>query len=118
MRRIRIGAFILASALALAASWTFADDSAPLPLPAVKKPAAQSSQAQTAAPLVTTRSESLEIPGLTACHQCEWRPKPNERPAAEQCGTGADGKAFIAEFECGFSQDCERVCNFVRCLPH
>lgn len=118
MRRTRISAIILASALAVAASSVFADESAPLPLP-VKKPAAQSSQAaQGTAPLVTTRSETLEIPGLTACHQCEWRPKPNERPAAEQCGVGADGKGFIAEFECGFSPDCERVCNFVRCLPH
>ena len=62
------------------------------------------------------RQESLELPGLTACHQCEWRPKPNQMAAAEQCGNAADGTAMVGLFECGFSQDCERVCNFVECL--
>ena len=62
------------------------------------------------------RQESLELPGLTACHQCEWRPKPNQKAAAEQCGTGPDGAAKVGLFECGFSQECERVCNFVECL--
>jgi hypothetical protein len=62
------------------------------------------------------RSDSLEIPGLTACHKCEWRPKPNKMSASEQCGVGADGSGMLAEFECGFSEDCQRVCNFVRCL--
>jgi len=61
------------------------------------------------------RQESLEIPGLTACHQCEWRPKPHQKAAAEQCGTTADGAAKLGIFECGFSPDCERVCNFVQC---
>ncbi len=94
------------------ATFAVADDSAPLPLPlkqqvqASKKPA----------PLVS-RSDSLEIPGLTACHQCEWRPKPHEQAAPDQCGTGADGRPLVGEFECGFSQECDRVCNFVRCLP-
>jgi hypothetical protein len=63
-----------------------------------------------------TRSESLEIPGLTAgCHICEWRPKLNQKPAAEQCGTDDSGHAELGLFECGFSEDCERVCNFLRC---
>ena len=90
---------------------TFADEPAGLPLP-VKKPV----QASQAAPLVS-RSDSLEIPGLTACHQCEWRPKPHEQAAPDQCGIAQDGKPRLAEFECGFSQSCDRVCNFVRCLP-
>ena len=67
------------------------------------------------APASFIRSDSLELPGLTACHQCEWRPKPHQM-GADQCGVGADGKARLAEFECGFSEDCQRVCNFVRCL--
>lgn len=62
------------------------------------------------------RSDSLEMPGVTACHQCEWRPKPNKMAAADLCGSGPDGAAKLAEFECGFSEDCQRVCNFVRCL--
>ncbi|HTS52018.1 MAG TPA: hypothetical protein VMH26_01990 [Burkholderiales bacterium] len=61
-------------------------------------------------------SGNLEIPGVTACHQCEWRPKPNQMRAADQCGVGPDGNPKLAEFECGFSEDCKRVCNFVRCL--
>jgi hypothetical protein len=88
----------------------FADDKEPLLLSAGKQ--AQASQK----PLLPVRSESLELPGLTACHQCEWRPKPHERAAPEQCGMSPDGKPILAEFECGFSQDCDRVCNFVRCL--
>lgn len=62
------------------------------------------------------RSDSLELPGLTAgCHVCEWRPKLNHRPAAEQCGLDEAGHARLGIFECGFSQDCQRVCNFLRC---
>lgn len=93
------------------ASAALAQNAEPLPLP-VKH---QAQASQKSAPLV--RSESLELPGLTACHQCEWRPKPHEMAAPDQCGTAPDGKARIAEFECGFSQECDRVCNFVRCLP-
>lgn len=63
----------------------------------------------------TTRQESLELPGLTACHQCEWRPSAHTMAAGERCGVDDHGKANIALFECGFSQDCKRVCNFVRC---
>ena len=59
--------------------------------------------------------ESLELPGLTACHQCEWRPHLHEMGAADRCGTDANGAAKIAQFECGFSPDCDRVCTFVRC---
>ncbi len=61
------------------------------------------------------RQESLEMPGVTACHQCEWRPKPHTKAAAEQCGTTPEGTAKTAVFECGFAPDCERVCNFVHC---
>jgi len=62
------------------------------------------------------RQDSLELPGLTACHQCEWRPKPNQMAAAEQCGMTPDGAPKVGLFECGFSTDCDRVCNFVECL--
>lgn len=62
------------------------------------------------------RQESLEIPGLTAgCHVCEWRPKLNTKPAAEQCGLNDAGEPVIGLFECGFAQDCERVCNLLSC---
>ncbi|HWQ38624.1 MAG TPA: hypothetical protein VNM24_08455 [Burkholderiales bacterium] len=62
------------------------------------------------------RSESLELPGLTAgCHVCEWRPKLNQKAAVEQCGTDEAGQARIGIFECGFSEDCQRVCHFIRC---
>jgi len=61
------------------------------------------------------RQETLELPGLTACHQCEWRPKMNKMAASEQCGSTADGSARMGQFECGFSPDCERVCNFIQC---
>jgi len=94
------------------ASAALGQDREPLPLP-VTKPA-QASQKN--APVVV-RSESLELPGLTACHQCEWRPRPNQLAAPERRGSSPDGKPLPAEFECGFSQECERVCNFVRCLP-
>ena len=62
------------------------------------------------------RSDSLELPGLTAgCHICEWRPKLNQMPAADECGTDAGGTGKIGLFECGFSQDCLRECHFLRC---
>jgi hypothetical protein len=64
------------------------------------------------------RSESLELPGLTAgCHICEWRPKLNQMPADEECGADQSGNAKIGLFECGFSQDCKRECRFLRCGP-
>ena len=64
----------------------------------------------------TLRSESLELPGLTAgCHVCEWRPKLNQMPASDQCGTEASGAVRVGLFECGFSQDCQRECRFLRC---
>jgi len=63
-----------------------------------------------------SRIDSLELPGLTAgCHVCEWRPKLNQKPAAEQCGTDDSGAAKVGLFECGFAEDCERLCNFLRC---
>ena len=62
------------------------------------------------------RGESLELPGLTAgCHVCEWRPKFNQMPAADECGTDASGGAKVGLFECGFSEDCQRECHFLRC---
>ncbi len=62
------------------------------------------------------RSESLELPGLTAgCHICEWRPKFNQMPAADECGTDESGAAKVGLFECGFSEDCQRECHFLRC---
>ncbi|MBC8008292.1 MAG: hypothetical protein H7X76_09630 [Prolixibacteraceae bacterium] len=63
-----------------------------------------------------SRTESLELPGLTAgCHICEWRPKLNQMPAREECGADASGLDKIGLFECGFSQDCQRTCHFLRC---
>lgn len=94
-----------------------------LSLPAPAAPAAETTEAndqalpqasKRASELV--RSDSLEMPGVTACHQCEWRPKSNNMGAADQCGVGPDGNAKLAEFECGFTEDCKRLCNFVRCL--
>ena len=62
------------------------------------------------------RQESLELPGVNAgCHVCEWRPKLNQKPAAEQCGVDASGSPLLGLFECGYSEDCERVCNFLGC---
>ena len=62
------------------------------------------------------RSESLELPGLTAgCHICEWRPKFNQMPARDECGVDESGAAKVGLFECGFSQDCQRECHFLRC---
>jgi hypothetical protein len=62
------------------------------------------------------RQDTLELPGLNAgCHICEWRPKLNQKPAREQCGNDGNGGAMIGVFECGFSEDCERVCHFIRC---
>ena len=100
---------LFAASMILSSAAAFAQNAEPLPLP-VK----QQAQASQKAPSV--RSESLELPGLTACHQCEWRPKPHEMAAPDQCGTAPDGQGKIAEFECGFSQACDRVCNFVRCI--
>jgi hypothetical protein len=99
---------LMAASMMLSSAAVFAQDAEPL------LPVKQQAQASQKAPLV--RSESLELPGLTACHQCEWRPKPHEMAAPDQCGTAPDGKGKIAEFECGFSQACDRVCNFVRCI--
>jgi hypothetical protein len=63
-----------------------------------------------------SRSESLELPGLTAgCHICEWRPKLNQMPAGEECGVDKSGAARVGLFECGFAQDCQRECLFLRC---
>ena len=63
-----------------------------------------------------SRIETLELPGLTAgCHICEWRPKLNQKPAAEQCGADDSGVANVGVFECGFSQECQRQCHFLRC---
>jgi hypothetical protein len=96
---------IAAAALILALPGAYAgDDESSLP---PDKPAASHS---------SVRQESLELPGLTACHQCEWRPHVHQQAAPEQCGTTPDGAAKIGQFECGFSPDCERVCNFVSCV--
>jgi hypothetical protein len=101
---------ILATAgavLVLAAPAAFAADRAELPL--AEKPQASVQK--------LVRYETLELPGVTACHQCEWRPHPHEQAAADQCGLAADGTPRIGQFECGFSPACERVCNFVTCAP-
>jgi hypothetical protein len=98
----RILAFAALSLLSLAVGAADSDESS---LPQASKRAS-----------TLMRSESLEMPGVTACHQCEWRPKPNNMAAGDQCGVGPDGNAKLAEFECGFSEDCQRVCTFVRCL--
>ena len=62
------------------------------------------------------RTESLELPGLTAgCHICEWRPKLNQMPAPAQCGSDTSGTSKVGLFECGFAEDCQRQCHFLRC---
>jgi hypothetical protein len=84
-----------------------ASDDAESSLPGVSKRGSATS--------TIVRQESLELPGLTACHQCEWRPHLHEMGAADQCGVNANGAPKTAQFECGFSPDCDRVCTFVRC---
>lgn len=65
------------------------------------------------------RQESLEIEGINAgCHVCEWRPKLHEKAALEQCGRGPDGSPNKGVFECGFAEDCERICNFISCIQN
>jgi hypothetical protein len=82
-----------------------------LALAALALPAADDESAPRA-----SRIDTLELPGLTAgCHICEWRPKLNQKPAAEQCGIDDSGAAKVGLFECGFSPDCERQCHFLRC---
>ena len=72
--------------------------------------------AQEMSKVPSVRSDSLELPGLTAgCHICEWRPKLNQMPAGEECGADNSGAAKIGLFECGFSQDCQRECHFLQC---
>jgi len=95
---------LLAACLASPAAYAGEDDA---------EDAAQAGQSKATS---IVRQESLELPGLTACHQCEWRPKPNQMAAGEQCGMTPDGAPKVGLFECGFSPDCERVCNFVECL--
>jgi hypothetical protein len=99
-----IAALLAATALSLPSARAADDDGAGAELP----------KRATAASVV--RQESLEMPGITACHQCEWRPKPHTKAAPQQCGSGPDGSARQGVFECGFSPDCERVCNFVQCV--
>lgn len=103
MKRLILG-LLVATTLAAPLTWAADDDDEGAVLPTRKAKASS-----------VIRQESLEIPGLTACHQCEWRPKPHQKAAADQCGTTADGTAKLGIFECGFSPDCDRVCNFVQC---
>lgn len=103
MKRLILG-LLVATTLSAPLAWAADDDEDSAVLPTRKAKASS-----------VIRQESLEIPGLTACHQCEWRPKPHQKAASEQCGTTADGTAKLGIFECGFSPDCDRVCNFVQC---
>ena len=105
MKHFLIAFTILGATLTLTRLTAFAAEDEAAILPTQQRPIAQS----------TVRQETLELPGLTACHQCEWRPHLHEQAAPEQCGTTPDGRAKIGQFECGFSPDCERVCNFVTC---
>jgi hypothetical protein len=97
----------VAAAGVCGSAWAADQDESSLPIE--RKPVAASKTEK------FVRQESLEMPGVTACHQCEWRPKPHEKAAPEQCGMTPDGAPKVGVFECGFSPDCERVCNFVRC---
>jgi hypothetical protein len=58
--------------------------------------------------LKSARKDSLELPGVTACHTCEWRPLKTEMET-DQC----TGK--IGWFDCGRDIDCEKKCVFVKC---
>ena len=109
MNRSAIKSVLIALSFALGAA-AFADDTDRPLLQLTQQPQASKKPGE------FVRTDSLEMPGVTACHQCEWRPKPNNMDAGAQCGMGVDGKARSGEFECGFSEDCHRVCNFVRCL--
>lgn len=76
---------------------------------------AESSEDASDLPKSLTRSDRLDIYGAGMCHQCEWRPHAKVMAAAEQCGTGTDGRANLATFECGRSPACDPVCNFIKC---
>jgi hypothetical protein len=102
MKRLLIAAALMAGALA-----AYAGDEDESSLPVRANAASEMPK--------FVRQDSLEMPGVTACHQCEWRPKPHEMAAQDQCGMTPDGHAKVGVFECGFSEDCKRVCNFVRC---
>jgi hypothetical protein len=105
MKRMAVLVAVAACSLLLSVSRAAdSDDPSPSPPKASK------------APSDWLHSGSLEIPGVTACHQCEWRPKPHQMGAADRCGIGPDGNPKLAEFECGYSEDCQRVCNFTRCV--
>jgi hypothetical protein len=66
----------------------------------------------------SARSDSLELPGLTAgCHICEWRPKIHQMPAGTECGTDKSGAIRVGVFECGYAEDCQRECHFLECAP-
>jgi hypothetical protein len=64
--------------------------------------------AQAATSLKSARKDSLELPGVTACHTCEWRPMKTEMET-DQCTNK------IGWFDCGRDTDCEKKCVFVKC---
>lgn len=66
-------------------------------------------------PRPAARSERLDVYGAGMCHTCEWRPRATVKPAADQCGTAADGSINVGVYECGRNPQCEPTCNFVRC---
>jgi len=56
----------------------------------------------------SARKDTLELPGITACHTCEWRPMKTEMET-DQCSNK------IGWFDCGRDTDCEKKCVFVKC---
>jgi hypothetical protein len=77
---------------------------------AAEPPPSADPQAQPGAveAIKNARTESLELPGVTACHTCEWRPMRTQMEAT-QCATK------IGVFDCGRDTDCEKKCEFVQC---
>jgi hypothetical protein len=69
---------------------------------------AASNKPEAVADLKSARKDSLELPGVTACHTCEWRPMKTEMET-DQCTNK------IGWFDCGRDTDCEKKCVFVKC---
>ncbi len=86
-------------ALTLSAAWA---------VPGGAADDAVSAEKQAAASVQSVRKDTLELPGVTACHTCEWRPMKTEMET-DQCTNK------IGWFDCGRDTDCEKKCVFVKC---
>jgi hypothetical protein len=79
-----------------------------LVLPSAAAEEAQANDGGAVSSVQTARKDTLELPGVTACHTCEWRPMKTEMET-DQCTNK------IGWFDCGRDTDCEKKCVFVKC---